>query len=471
LKYIIILFTLFGNLLYANITYTVQEQEFIKNTNIKCITTNTWAPFNMSNKNNQLDGLALDYLKIIIKKSNLKINCNNVDSWSTVLNKIKNKESDFTIATIKSKDKENFANFSKPYLSYPIAIATTLDKVFISNEEYLSNKRIAVGKGYSAYYILKAKYKNIKFTIVNNTDEALKLLSEGKVDAAVDILPVLSYNITKLGLANIKITGITKHNFDVRFMFKNNKEFEPLISILNKTIDNITIDEKRIIADKWTNVQFNKEIDYEMIFKIAIPLFLLLIYFIFNNKKLQKEIKLRILTQKKLEEIVNIDGLTGVYNRHYLNIITDELISNANRHKEELVFLIMDIDDFKGVNDTYGHIAGDDVLKQVTNKLKELTRPSDIIIRYGGEEFLVILKKTSPSDAYTVAEKLRVGVKNLVISSSSIQEKINVTISSGLVSYNYNNYLSIKEAIHDADLALYQAKNEGKNRTIIYKGN
>ena len=468
MKNIIILFILCTNYLFANTNLLKDEKNYINNNEFLCVSTNTWAPFNMDNEQEKLDGLALDYLNLIIKKSNLTVKCKAVSKWSDVVEAIKTKKADFTLATSISKSRKEFAYFSKPYLSYPIAIATTLDKVFISNEEYLSNKRIAVGEGYSAYHILKEKYKDIKFTIVKNTDEALKLLSLGKVDAVVDILPVLSYNITKLGLANLKITGITKSTFDVRFMFNKDPKLLPLIDIINKNIDSLTTDEKRIISDKWTSVKFEKEFDYVLFYQIIIPIILFFIYLFYTNKKLLKEIKLRKNIQRKLEEKVNIDNLTGVFNRHYLKNITEELITNTNRHKEELSLLMIDIDNFKIINDSFGHIAGDDVLREVTYKLKDLTRPSDIIIRYGGEEFLILLKKTSKDEAIIVCEKLRRGIEELQISSSGLSNIFNVTISLGLVSYNYKKYSQIKDAIYDADIALYKAKHDGKNKTVVF---
>ena len=109
------------------------------------------------------------------------------------------------------------------------------------------------------------------------------------------------------------------------------------------------------------------------------------------------------------------------------------------------------------------------ILKEVTYKLKDLTRPSDIIIRYGGDEFLILLKKTSKNKAIIVSEKLRKGIEQLQISSSGLSNIFNVTISIGLVYYNYKKYSKIKDGINDADLALYKAKYDGKNKTFVFE--
>ncbi len=155
------------------------------------------------------------------------------------------------------------------------------------------------------------------------------------------------------------------------------------------------------------------------------------------------------------------DGLTGAFNHA---CIVGELaaeIERARRYDSPFSVIIFDVDDFKLVNDRYGHLAGDQVLKGITRSMKDNLRKIDKVGRYGGEEFLVILPETGPDKAFVVAERLRLAVGNMVIEGGG--DDIRVTVSAGLASYTPGRLE--KDLIKEADDKLYLAKGEGKNRT------
>ena len=125
--------------------------------------------------------------------------------------------------------------------------------------------------------------------------------------------------------------------------------------------------------------------------------------------------------------------------------------------------IIIDIDFFKKVNDTYGHSVGDDVLVKLSVKLRELSRKNDVICRYGGEEFIILLPKTDLEGAVSFAEKIREQTSLIAISTDK-DEHFTITLSLGVSQVDYEKDESIKVAIDKADKALYRAKNSGKNR-------
>lgn len=158
------------------------------------------------------------------------------------------------------------------------------------------------------------------------------------------------------------------------------------------------------------------------------------------------------------------DHLTGVYNRRYFNQRLDMEIKRAERYKRSFSLLMIDIDDFKLVNDTYGHIAGDEILKELTKILKKNLRNSDILSRFGGEEFVALLPETNSQNAFLAGEKLRTEVEEKL----TIHEdhKKHVTISIGVANYPVDAY-STEKLVDIADQRLYQAKEKGKNRTVM----
>ncbi|WP_333652090.1 diguanylate cyclase [Dissulfurispira sp.] len=173
--------------------------------------------------------------------------------------------------------------------------------------------------------------------------------------------------------------------------------------------------------------------------------------------------------KEELEKLLYRDYLTGLYNRRFFMERFFEEMAWSVRYKEPLSLMMLDIDFFKKINDTYGHGCGDEILKQISNALLSVLRTEDIVARYGGEEFIILLPNTNPEGALTAAEKLRVTVqdKNFLCESGDI--RLSVTISIGVTTYNGETELSPDRLIGQADGALYSAKEGGRNRVVVYK--
>jgi diguanylate cyclase (GGDEF)-like protein len=167
----------------------------------------------------------------------------------------------------------------------------------------------------------------------------------------------------------------------------------------------------------------------------------------------------------EIERLAITDGLTGLFNhRHFQERLSQEF-SRIDRFSEPLSVLIIDIDHFKKINDTYGHPVGDAVLKGVADKIRKTIRNIDISARYGGEEFAVILIGTDERGAMNMAERLRKAVMNKTFSAD--KNTFNVTISIGISTYT-KGIKRKEELIEKADKALYQAKRGGRNRSILW---
>ncbi len=180
------------------------------------------------------------------------------------------------------------------------------------------------------------------------------------------------------------------------------------------------------------------------------------------------------LQKKSLEETRNAlkkqasrDYLTNLYNRRYFQQISQDLINIARREGGTLSIIILDIDKFKMVNDTYGHNAGDQVLKQLASILTDHTRDSDIVARLGGEEFALLLLNSDRNGAAILAEKLRKTVEDHTVTIDS-KTAISFTISLGVSSADVKSDTTIDSALNDSDTALYKAKNSGRNKVVIH---
>lgn len=171
-----------------------------------------------------------------------------------------------------------------------------------------------------------------------------------------------------------------------------------------------------------------------------------------------------------LQKVANTDRLTQVNNRNlFYNQLGFEL-EWAMKRRVPLALIMLDIDHFKKINDQYGHLAGDQILRQFAKTIKNLLRHGDTIVRIGGEEFMIILPNTDEEGAYVLAERSRVYVENYPFSFESM--KIPVTVSAGVTALNTDNFdrEKIKDILpRQADKALYCAKNNGRNRVERYK--
>ncbi len=166
-----------------------------------------------------------------------------------------------------------------------------------------------------------------------------------------------------------------------------------------------------------------------------------------------------ITAKKELEKIASIDALTGLYNRRMINEFAKNELETVKRNSNSLSFIMIDIDYFKQVNDTFGHQVGDSVLAQLSKLILDNTRKSDIQGRYGGEEFIIICPQTSNEAVCILAEKLRSAVENFEF--DVVGHK---TISLGVSTFCKND--DVESMIKRADDGLYQAKNSGRNRFI-----
>jgi diguanylate cyclase (GGDEF)-like protein len=169
------------------------------------------------------------------------------------------------------------------------------------------------------------------------------------------------------------------------------------------------------------------------------------------------------LTHEKVERLSIADGLTGLYNRRFLSERLEEEYSKAARYGTPLSILIMDVDFFKRVNDTFGHQVGDNALIAVARVLQQSVRESDLVGRYGGEEFVVLLPHTDLAKALTVAEKIRLAVSETPIEGMGERR---LTISIGVAGFPDTKVADMDELVRKADEALYRAKEGGRNQVV-----
>jgi diguanylate cyclase (GGDEF)-like protein/PAS domain S-box-containing protein len=167
--------------------------------------------------------------------------------------------------------------------------------------------------------------------------------------------------------------------------------------------------------------------------------------------------------EEELEYIASTDPLTQLYNRRYFGEVGESILNISKREKKPLSLIMLDIDFFKRVNDTYGHKIGDDVIVSIAHAMNSIGRKSDIACRFGGEEFLLLLPNTTIEGAYSMAQKLREHIKNTEITVDN-RSSINVTVSVGIAELDRIRDIDLEAVIKKSDDALYKAKKNGRDR-------
>jgi diguanylate cyclase (GGDEF)-like protein len=168
----------------------------------------------------------------------------------------------------------------------------------------------------------------------------------------------------------------------------------------------------------------------------------------------------------QLEFLARTDALTGIYNRGYFHNISKDILNSSEEDKKQVSMIMMDVDFFKGLNDTHGHQVGDLVLQQTVEVVKSILRGKDVTGRVGGEEFSIVLPDTTLQEAQKIAERIRQAIENLKIQNNDLIVK--TTVSLGVASSEQIEMGSLDELIQISDQALYQAKADGRNCVRVY---
>lgn len=444
---------LYEDTLHHALALSISERSFVHKTTIRYTSTYTWPPFNFHSDTDDkgLDGIADDFWNLIVQRSGLHATFIPAPTWGAVLNAIKTKSADVTLGTSISADTEPYALFSKPYASFPNVIVTNKTIDFLPGLSALEGKRVAIGEEYSIVKTIAEHYPSIRIVSVENTREGLKLLSKKRVDAVIDILPVVAYLINADHYLDLKISGTTEFNFDVRMMIRN--DYPELKSIIDKGIDSITAAQRQEILNRYIAITYEDRIDYRWAFGIGFAAVVIIAIFLYRYFEMGKY-------NKKLLKLAITDQLTKLSNRIRLDEKLLEYFNYYQRMHRPLSIIILDVDHFKRVNDTYGHLVGDKVLVALASILRASVRDIDTVGRWGGEEFMIICPETDKAGAYHLAEKIQ-----SVIYDYDFETVHSLTCSFGIGEFEEDD--RIEGPVKRADEALYKAKDAGRNTIIV----
>ena len=432
-------------------------------------------PFDGVDKNGQHTGLSKDYFDIFSHMLGAEMVVPEVQNWNDLISKAKSRECDVVAQINASEERQSFLDFTTPYFYLPLAVVTRYDRIFVEESLEGAGTQFAVIKGDIAIEKLRKRYPDVVLVEVKNNIQAMELVYDGDVFGYIGAQGAVAFAIQSLNLNKLAVTGSLPLRYELSVATRND---EPLLgSAFEKAVLHLDPKEGQSIRDKWIAITIEKVTDYTLLWLTLLVLGTVLVvslywnhYLAQANKKIRDtlndlhDVQAQLENQNRIFKLLSItDSLTGIYNRLKLDEDLSYAIKRSERTKSEFSIILLDIDNFKLVNDRFGHLVGDELLKAFSSLLLGSIRKSDIVGRWGGEEFLVICPDTDLQGCETLAEQIRKG-----IAEHEFPEKRVLNASLGVAAHRQDE--KADAMIARVDKALYRAKKHGRNRVETDRG-
>lgn len=432
---------------------TPAEQQYLQSHRqiTVCVDPN-WAPFEVIDQQGQAEGIAADLLSLAAKRAGLQLSLVKTANWSESLLASKQQRCQLLNFTNKSTVRESWLIFTQPLFTDVNVFITREEHPFITDAHALSGESIVLPVGTSIEERIRADFPNLKIVHSNNDTQAFEMVSSRQADMTLRSLTVSAYTIRKEGWFNLKIAGQAQ-GYDSQFRIGVLREDKILRNILDQAIASITPAERNQIVNQHIAIKVEEPLDLRVVAQFALVFLAILIiniYWLIRLRRVNGQLRIKSET----------DTLTGLANRAELNRQCALLLAQAQQEARGFSVVLLDIDYFKQVNDELGHLIGDQVLVELAQVLTHTVRQSDIVGRWGGEEFLVLCPASNSQQAMRLAERLCAATREHAFGHPSGH-----TISAGVASIEAGD--SIDSLLQRADTALYQAKNQGRDRACL----
>ncbi|MCB4361795.1 diguanylate cyclase [Quatrionicoccus australiensis] len=411
-----------------------------------------WIPFERINQQGRHEGIAADLVQLVASRVGLKVELYPVKTWEESLAASQGKHCQIMSFLNQTPARDKWLIFTQPIFSDPNIIVTREEHPFIGDLAGIKGESVALPRSTMVEERVRRDYPGLRVILTNSEDESIALVSTRQADMTIRSLMVAAYSIKKEGLFNLKIAGQIPE-YTNRLRIGVLKDEPVLRDILDKGVGSISPQEREEISNRHVAIRVQPKPDYRTIWEIVAGAACLLLVAIYWNRKLST-------LNRELVRLSVTDRLTGLFNRSKLDQTFDVEIHRALRFGHPFSVIMLDIDHFKQVNDQHGHQVGDQVLVDVARLLAARRRETDILGRWGGEEFMLICPHTDVSGACILAESLR-----QAFVANSFAKDLQLTASFGVSAFLSGDKAT--DIVGRADAALYRAKHLGRNRVEV----
>lgn len=445
--------------------FTKQEMEYIASAPaLKVVYDPSWEPIEYYNeKSGEYDGISADLFALVEKYSGLHFEYIRTENFSEALECVREGKADILTGITRSYSwgKECNVYLTNSYLEAPVAlIAQSVDM-----QDGI--RRLALPRDYYITGQLERQYGKEAITYYDSVEECVKAVSDGRADATYANSYVANSYLNRGEFRKLRLVELSVYAGNISAAVS--KQCDPrLLSVINKSLNcvpNSKMDEILL-----NNMLKKRSMRPLQDFIYENPMDAVLIMFLtacFIMAVLAYIVWLKYRSERKIKETSRIDGLTGLYNRMETERLVRARLEEAERRNKKLLILSLDLDNFKQVNDTYGHLEGDVLLQNVARTFQENVGAGHIVGRMGGDEFLICIPKIHDDEEVVFWAEKMAGAIALLSQSKAEWNKISVSI--GLVVADGKAAESFEALYQRVDEALYQAKNAGKNCYRIYK--
>ncbi|MBL6999200.1 MAG: ABC transporter substrate-binding protein [Gammaproteobacteria bacterium] len=421
---------------------TFEELAYIKNKkSVRLCVQQNWPPYEQIVEQ-KYQGLVSDFIHLIRDKSGLSIKTVQTESSQQAITLTRQGLCDLT--SVASRPQSGDAlSASYPYLNIPL---TQVSRDAIEPSKILSG-RIGLSTEAPYYEDVLHDYPQIQVIDVGSVLNGLKMLQQGRLDSLIASLAHIRYLMSRHDINNLLINEQAHINWNPGFLINAQ---QPLLgSILNKSIELISKQDHDRIMSRWVVPLPGGSISVTTFWVLMASAFIIVLFVMYRHFK-------ALIRSRILQELADTDQLTGIANRRKTLNAIENFCQMANRYGYNFSLIFFDIDDFKEINDEYGHAVGDRVLCQLSELVNRQTRKTDTFGRWGGEEFILACPH---ADLAETEQKARLIQKKL----STFNFKLARPVSCSFGITEYLKHESVDDFIRRADRAMYQAKQSGKD--------
>ncbi len=447
---------------------TEQETLWLKDHNVvKFGITKSWPPIEFVDKYGEFKGTNPDLFQLLAQRLNIRIDYNAYDNFEALYQGLLAGEID-VIGSIKATDaRKDQVLFTDSYWSMPWVIVHPRELGKQLKLDSFNGRTLAISKGYYLVSVIRKDFPAITLRLVDNSEEGFLALQKGIVDGFIDSLSSGTELLKRESLLSLAMSVLDEVDRNGNHLAVN-KALPLLANVLNKAVLTLSDAESQLIYEKWFDISIETGLDKNVVLRVAVQVGVLIVSIIFIivlwNRRLYLEIKNRKKLEKKMKYMATHDDLTGLANRILLKDRLNTAITFHQRQKLLIAVLFIDLDGFKNINDNYGHDVGDELLIEVATRLKGCVRESDTVVRFGGDEFVLLLTGLHNQDeaAYVADKVLKLIQQPMQLSA------VNATIgcSIGIAMYPADGD-SDSELVKVADSLMYNVKAAGKNHYIF----
>lgn len=448
------------------VAFDDRERSFLqeRQNTLKVCTSPNWMPFEGVDARGHHSGMAADFLGLFASRSGVHFETVHLPSWNDALEAIRERRCDLLTLAVQTPERLAYLNFTDPYYTVPHILLGRIETPFLDDMDQLAGRNVGVVRGHSLLRWLRERYPLIHIVEVDSEIDGLHRLQRGTLYGLLSNLNSAGYHLHELGLADIKVLGRIPGDATLSVATRN--DLPELHAIARKLIATLGTQDRHRIESKWRAIAVEQKVDYRLLWQWASVGVLALVALLLWNRKLGTLNRQLAEANARLEQYSLSDGLTGLGNRKYFDREFDAGFAWCQRSRTGFAVVMIDIDHFKHINDTWGHPAGDECLRLLADCLRtHFRRDTDRLARLGGEEFVLFLPFSDADATLARIEAVHAEIATLRVPAGS--QGIGFTISAGVAIGIPSAAEYAADYLKRADQALYEAKRSGRDRIIV----